>query len=363
MTQPVQTTAPYRVRVAQDVSREEWNGWLQSSPGGGHVFQSHEWGEFKRNLGWRPVRLVLERDGEIAGAGQFLLYKTTPVPGSLMYSAKGPWLPWEDEAAVRTFFDGVRDVAGREGAHTVKIEPEFFAQQEHVKALLDDIGFHKFRWDLHARATMAIDLSPSEEELMANMKKDTRYGVRRAGREGVEVVEDNSPEAREEFWRIFERTAERKNFWYRPKEYQFAAWQSMYDTGRAHLFFATHEGEKLAGAITYTFGKKCWYVQAAAVDHKRNLQPTYLLQWEIMRWAKQNGATRYDMMAIPTPDELHEDHPWYGVYKFKAGFGGDVEEFPGCLDLPVNPVRARLWDRIEPTYYRAHQRLRGDIYY
>ena len=363
MTSSVQAITPYRIRETQSVTREEWNVWLQNSPGGGHVFQSYEWGEFKRKLGWRPVRLVLERDGKIAGAGQFLLYKTTPVPGYLMYSAKGPWLPWEDEAAVRTFFDGVRDVAERESAHTVKVEPEFFARQQHVKDLLEDIGFHKFRWDLHARATMAIDLTPSEEDLMAKMKKDTRYGVRRAGREGIEVVEDNSAEAREAFWQMFEQTAGRKDFWYRPKGYQFDAWQSMYDTGRAHLFFAMHEGERLAGAITYKFGDKVWYVQAAAVDHKRNLQPTYLLQWEIMRWAKQNGATRYDMMAIPTPDEMHKDHPWYGVYKFKAGFGGDVEEFPGCLDLPVKSAQAKLWNRIEPTYYRLHQRLKGDIYY
>lgn len=363
MTQPVQTTAPYKVREAPGATREEWNGYLQNSPGGGHVFQSYEWGEFKRKLGWRPVRLVLERNGEVFGAGQFLLYKTTPVPGALMYSSKGPWLPWEDEAAVRTFFDGVRDVAAREGAHTVKIEPEFFTQQKHVKALLDHIGFQKFRWDLHGRATMAIDLTPAEDELMKNMKKDTRYGVRRAGREGVEVVEDNSSEGRDAFWKIFEETAKRKGFWYRPKEYGFATWQAMYDTDRAHLFFATHEGERLAGAMTYAFGDKVWYVQAAAVDHKRNLQPTYLLQWEIMRWAKQNGATRYDMMAIPAPDEMHKDHPWYGVYKFKLGFGGDVEEFAGCLDLPVNLLRARAWNRIEPTYYRLHQRLKGDIYY
>jgi hypothetical protein len=77
---------------------------------------------------------------------------------------------------------------------------------------------------------MAIDLTPAEDELMKKMKKDTRYGVRRAGREGVKVVEDNSPEAKEDFWGIFEQTAARKDFWYRPKEYQFAAWQSMYDT-------------------------------------------------------------------------------------------------------------------------------------
>ena len=84
--------------------------------GGGHVLQSYEWGEFKKRQGWRPVRLVLERDGKVAGAGQFLAYDTGPfVPGSLWYCTKGPWLPWEDEEAVRAFYEGVREVDGETG--------------------------------------------------------------------------------------------------------------------------------------------------------------------------------------------------------------------------------------------------------
>lgn len=363
MTPPVQTTTPYRVREVRGATREEWNGWMQTSPGGGHVFQSHEWGEFKRNLGWEPVRIVLECEGEIAGAGQFLLYKTTPVPGSLMYSSKGPWLPWEDEAAVRTFFEGVRDVAGREGAHTVKIEPELFVQQEDVRALLDDIGFHKFRWDLNHKTAWIVDLRPSDEKRMASMKKDTRYGVRRARKEGVEVVQDDSPEAREAFWEMFEHTASRKGFWYRPREYQFAAWQAMYDAGRAHLFLAEHEGERLAGSLVYTFGEKCWYFQSASTEEKRNLHPTYLLQWEIMRWARERGAKLYDMMAIPSRAEMDENHPLYGVYKFKVGFGGEMADYVGCLDLAVKPFQARAWNRIEPTYYRLYRKAKGDLYY
>ena len=40
-----------------------------------------------------------------------------------------------------------------------------------------------------------------------------------------------------------------------------------------------------------------------------------------------------------------------------------MADFVGCLDLPVKPVRARLWSGIEPAYYRLHQKLKGDIYY
>jgi len=67
---------------------------------------------------------VLERGGEAAGVGQFLLYNTLPIPGALMYCSKGPWLPWEDEGAVRAFFAAAAAVAGCSGAHTLEIEPE-----------------------------------------------------------------------------------------------------------------------------------------------------------------------------------------------------------------------------------------------
>jgi hypothetical protein len=76
--------------------------------------------------------LVLERDGEVVGLGQFLAYNTAPIPGDLWYCTKGPWLPWEDEEAVRAFFEGVVAVAGRKAVHTVKIEPEVLGTRRRV---------------------------------------------------------------------------------------------------------------------------------------------------------------------------------------------------------------------------------------
>jgi lipid II:glycine glycyltransferase (peptidoglycan interpeptide bridge formation enzyme) len=116
--------------------------------------------------------------------------------------------------------------------------------------------------------------------------------------------------------------------------------------------------------LIYTLGGKYWYAWGASSDEKRNLMPTYLLQWELMRWARERGFTHYDLGAVPSPDNLDdENHPLYGVYKFKEGFGSEMVDFVGCWDLPVGPVRAALWNRVEPVYYRLYQRLKGDIYY
>jgi lipid II:glycine glycyltransferase (peptidoglycan interpeptide bridge formation enzyme) len=352
----------YTMREVRSASQAEWDALLERTPGGGHIYQSHEWGELKRPQGWKPVRLVLEREGELVGAGQFLVL-STPTPGTLMYAPKGPWLPWEDEDAVRTFFRGVLTVAERERAHTVKIEPEVLEGREDIKALLADIGFRKARYDLQFKTTMIVDLSLDEDQLLKRMREKTRYNIRLAGRKGVRIVEDNTREAQELFYRMIEVTGERDGFRAKPRDYYLDAWRIMYDAGRAHLFFAEHEGERLAGMLVYTLGTKYWYTLGASTNEKRNLMPTYLLQWEVMRWAKARGITYYDMVAIPNPDELNENSPMWGLYRFKVGFGGEIAEFLGCLDLRVRRVRAAAWYHFEPLYYRAYVRLRHNSYY
>jgi lipid II:glycine glycyltransferase (peptidoglycan interpeptide bridge formation enzyme) len=358
--------APYTVREVSDAAPSEWDGWLRKSPGGGHVLQSYAWGEFKRRSHWRPLRLVLERNGEVAGVGQFLAYNTMPVPGFLVYCSKGPWLPWEDKEAVRAFFKGAAHIAGRAGAHTLKIEPELPGRSAEVKDLLDDIGFHEARYALNFDTTVTLDLSLPEEELLARMNKTTRYKVRRATREGVEIVEPEDFEAAwETFYRWLEDTAERKPGFTirRPREYLHDMMRAMRDAGQGHLFFAAHEGTPLAGIFIFTFGEKYWYMHGASSTEKRGYNPNHLLQWEVMRWAKQRGIRYFDMVGIPKPEDRNEDDPYYGVYRFKIGFGGEVTYFLGCLDLPIKNARAKAWYRFEPAYYRLYYKLKNNVFY
>ncbi len=361
----MRSTTPYTVREARSVTRGEWDGWLQNSPGGGHVLQSYEWGEFKKRLGWRPVRVVLERDGEVVGLGQFLAYGTAPVPGALWYCTKGPWLPWHDEEAVRAFFEGVRDVARRKGAHTVKIEPEVLEQEKSVKDVLGDIGFHKARYDLNLKTTLVVDLSLPDEELLAKMKGGTRYNVRLAAKKGIEVVEPEFEEGWEIFYAWMKHTSERKEGYSlrRSRDYLHAVTRYMYDTGQGRLFFARHEGTPLAGIYVFTFGEKYWYMYGASSDEKRNLKPNYLLQWEVMRWAKERGLTHYDMVGVPKLEDLDESSSLWGVYKFKEGFGGEISDSLGCYDLPVKRARAAAWYKFEPLYYRLYYKLKNNVFY
>ncbi len=364
---PTRASTPYAVREARDCTRAEWDGWLENSPGGGggHFLQSYEWGELKRNLGWRPIRLLLEKDGEVAGLGQFLAYNTAPVPGFLWYCTKGPWLPWHDEEAVRVFFKGVVAIARRLGAHTVKIEPEVLEERKDVKDLLKEIGFQKARYDLNQKTTLIVDLKASEEELLARMKSKTRYNVRLAARKGIEVVQADFEEGFKTFYEWMKATSERKEGYLlrRSRQYLHDVMQAMHDVGQGHLFFALHEGAALAGIYVFTFGEKYWYMYGASSDKKRNLKPNYLLQWEVMRWAKGRGLRHYDMVGVPKLEDLDESSSLWGVYKFKEGFGGEIADFLGCLDLPIRRARAAAWYKLEPVYYRLYYKLKNNVFY
>lgn len=370
MSRPSATSATYAAREVRDAAPAEWDGWLRSSPGGGHALQSHAWSEFKSRRGWKPVRVVLEKDGEIAGLGQFLTYNTFPVPGRLMYCTKGPWLPWDDPEAVRTFFEGVSAVARREGAHTVKIEPEVLDECSDIKAMLGDLGFRKARYDLNFSSTVVMDLTPSEEDLLAGMKgkkgKTTRYNIRRAEKEGVAVSEpEDFDRAFETFYSWMQGLAGRKEGFNitRPREYFYDVMKTMNEAGEGRFFFAEYEGEPLAGAYVFNFGGKMWQMYGASPQKGHKLQPAYALQWGMIRWARDHGIGYYDLAGIPKPENRNEDDPYYGVYRFKLGFGGDEVEFIGCLDLPLSPARAAAWYNLEPTYYRLYQRLKHNVFY
>lgn len=373
LTQTISLHAPYKVRELGEPTQEEWDALLRDCPGGGHVLQSYTWGEFKREQGWRPLRLALYRDGEIAGAGQFLLRSTWPVPGKLMYATKGPWLPWNDEEGVRAFFAGVADVARREGVHTVKVEPEILSEQEDVKALLGSVGFRKARYDLNFDATILVDLGlPSEKEILDRMSgsskkgKTTRYNINLASRRGVEVYEPSDFEwAFETLHGWLESLSQSKKGFSarRPRGYRYDMMRRMYEAGRGHFLFAAHEGEALSSSYIFDFGEKLWFMYNASSGEKRKLQANYLLQWEILRRARERGITHAYFVGVPKRGERTKDHPYYGSYEFKRGFGGEVIEFVGCMDLAIAPLRAAAWYQLEPLYYRAYARARNNLFY
>ena len=103
--------------------------------------------------------------------------------------------------------------------------------------------------------------------------------------------------------------------------------------------------------MVFAYGRRSWYFYGASNDLHRNKMPTYLIQWEAIRWARRLGCTEYDLWGIPDEDEevleaqFTERHDGlWGVYRFKRGFGGKVLRAAGPWDRVYQPMLYALYE-------------------
>src|SRR5438105_9692819 len=124
-------------------------------------------------------------------------------------------------------------------------------------------------------------------------------------------------------------TQSRAAFTLRPKRYFAGYWRLHEAAGQGQLFFATWNGALLAGLFATFLGAKAWYKDGGSVKEHSDVMAPHLLQWGAMRWLRNRGVASYDLVAVPPPEQLNEQHPLYGLYRFKSGFSDAITEFVG----------------------------------
>lgn len=215
--------------------------------------------------------------------------------------------------------------------------------------------------DIQPPDSTYLDLSKSEDELLASMKSKWRYNVRYAAKHGVEVRQVLAGSAGfdaglDSFYELYKTTARRDGIGIHPKSY----YRSLLELGgrtegaRTALYIAGHEGEDLAAIITLFTADEAVYLYGCSGNSKRNLMPAYLAQWTAIRDAKSYGSRVYDFYGIPPADD--ENHPMRGLFLFKTGFGGELTHRPGSLDVPLSPAY-RLYAAAERARAFWHKKI------
>ncbi len=333
----------------------------------GHLLQTSPWGELKSRFGWRADRVALaDADGKLV-AGALILYRK--VAGlTLAYVPKGPLTDWRNRSQTDALLAAIRAQAKQAGAAFLKIEPDLADTAEN-QTVLASYGFRPSPQTVQPRSTITLDISGEESAILARMKSKWRYNIRLAGRKGV-VVHQGSRADLAHFAALMETTGDRDNFDVHSADYYAAAYDLLVAADRAVFLYATFEGQPLASIVVTVTGRTACYLWGASSNRERNRMPNHALQWAAIRWARQRGATRYDLWGIPDPigqlatplpgarmaadavpvslDDLPEGDLW-GVFRFKQGFGGDVVRTVGAWDLALNPV-----------LYAAYQKGLGD---
>jgi peptidoglycan pentaglycine glycine transferase (the first glycine) len=306
-----------------------------------HVLQTWEWGTFKERHGWRATRWLWEASGKPRAAALTLTRRAGILPARVMYVPKGPVAYYSDPSLLAQVVADLEALARRERALFVKIDPDVLADgpdEENLMALLSRRGWRFSQEQVQFRNTLLLDLAPDLDEILARMKSKWRYNIRLAMRRGV-CVRKGGPDDLPLLYRMYSETSLRDRFVIRPESYYHDAWGTFITAGLAQPLIAEVEQEPVAMVILFRFGRRAWYMYGASRSLHRERMPNHLLQWEAIRWAKEQGCTVYDLWGAP--DVLDESAPMWGVYRFKQGFGACPAHHIGAYDYPT--LRPLYW--------------------
>jgi peptidoglycan pentaglycine glycine transferase (the first glycine) len=360
---------------------EDWDRMITRLPLP-HLLQTWEWSLVKAKYGWQPTPLIWRSANDEPVAAAMVLKRSLPVGGfarrmGIMYIPKGPHMDWSDVELRRRVLGDLQSFAHSHGAIFIKIDPDVElgkgipGSPEEVEegdglAVQSDLkqrGWSFSHDQVQFRNTVMIDLTASEDEMLARMKQKTRYNVRLAAKKGVHVRSGTAADL-PLVYKMYAETSIRDEFVIREEAYYQAAWQifmgnplaTIGQQPSAEVLIAEVSSKAVAAVSIFYFAGVAYYLYGMSSDEHREKMPNYLLQWEAMRRAKALGCTCYNLWGAP--DRFDESDLLWGVFRFKEGLGGYVLRTIGAWDLPTSPLLYKLYTQTLPRVLDI-MRLRG----
>lgn len=297
-----------------------------------HIIQSWEWGEFRKKTG-----VIVKRFGEFEGekltsAWQVTFHKVPYLPYRIGYFPKGG-MP------TKSMVDSLWLMGKQEKAAFIKIEPnvEKITNYKLQSTKLEQLGLTLSKKSLFTKYNFLIDLTKSEDDLLAGMHPKTRYNIKVAQKKGVEVYESVEESDFEIYLKLYFETTRRQKYFGHTPHYHRLAWKILKEAGMARLLIAKFQKKPLVAWMLFNFNDTLYYPYGGSSDEHREVMASNLVAWEAIRLGCKMGLKTLDLWGALAPDADPKD-PWHGFHRFKAGYGPRHVEYIGSYDLVLKPA-------------------------
>jgi peptidoglycan pentaglycine glycine transferase (the first glycine) len=310
------------------INDSDWDAFLEQHPEA-HLLQTSAWGRLKSQFGWSSIH-CRQQD-----CGVQILFRKLPLGFTIGYIPKGPI--GENWQVLQLEID---QICRQNNTIFLIIEPDILEESRN-KISEQMRGYAKQVSPVQPRRSIIIDLAGSESHWLERMKQKTRYNIRLAEKKEIDVHISTDIDS---FYQLMIQTGQRDGFGVHSKKYYQLAFDLFSQENKCVILQADYRNAPLAALMIFSHGARAWYFYGASNDLERSRMPTYLLQFEAMRWAASRGCIEYDLWGIPDADleELEarfserSDGLW-GVYRFKRGFGGHIVRSVGAWNRVYNP--------------------------
>lgn len=321
--------------------RSEWDTFITSHPEA-NFLQSWDFYEFHKARGKKVVRRLAYSGEEIVGAYAGVV--ETAKRGKYMAIAGGPILDYKNKKLVKAVFEDIKKQGTETSCVFVRVRPQLELSDSSL-SLMAELGLKRAPMYLSVEFAGVLDLSKSEEEILAGASQGFRRKLRKAAKNDIEISAETSDEAIKEFCRLEKLHAERQKYVAFSTSFLTKQFEAFRAGGEVIIYTARKDGETLAQNFMIFYGPEASYHYGVSSQLGTKYSAAPLLHMEAMKEARKRGCIRYNLWGIVEPDE--KEHRFYGVSEFKRSFGCSELRYTPAHDMILKPTKYQLTKLIE----------------
>ncbi len=304
-----------------------------------HFLQSLAWSKFQQSLG----RKVVAQSGD---GWSYQAYLETGVGNRRLYC---PYPVFKDNEKLDELLASLQAQAKKLDCTFLRFE---FGSTPSTKFLSE----HKFRrvtyQQLQPSHTQVIQLSPSKDDILAQMSQNSRNITRNYHKKDIVIHTSHDVKDITILTDLLSHVAQRNHIATHSSVYYQKQAETLFPSKAATLYYATVGKIPIAAALIVDSESTRYYTHAAANDTYRKLSAGTALVGQMILDAKDKGLSEFDLYGIAPSDS--PAHPWAGFTKFKQSFGGEPVTLQGTWDLPLKSFEYEVYR----LYQLVSRRLR-----
>jgi lipid II:glycine glycyltransferase (peptidoglycan interpeptide bridge formation enzyme) len=326
--------------VEEIKDKDLWEQYIASCSYDTSFFQSWNWGEFQQTMNNGVLRLgFFDKNDNLFGVAQAIVIRAKR--GNYLYFRNGPVSDWNNNIQVEFIINSLKHYAQKLDMWFIRISP-LISKNTQAQQIYSKYSFPTSPMsDVDALDTWILDITQSEDEILKNMRKTTRYEINKAKKIGVEIIATDDIQMIDEFYPIYEDTIVRQQWTGYSKKYIRNQFEIFAKDNQAKIYLAKYNNVFIAGSIFVYHGDSSYYHYSGSLTEYRKIPAPALIQWHNILEAKNRGLKKYNFWGIAP--EGNPNHPWQGLTFFKQGFGGEAKRWIETKDIPIKRMYWLTW--------------------
>ena len=393
----------------QEITEKEYEKFWEKHPLKTFL-SSPKISKLREKNGWTTYYVGVFKEDKLLAATMLLSHKRH-FNKYEFYSPRGYLLDFKDKEVLDFFTIEIKKFIKKKNGYILRIDPYVHYKERDIDGNIVEngidnsdivdhllkLGYKKVKTENMEQVgwMFSLDLEgKTEEQIMKEMKPNTRNNIRKTEKFGITVNEISYDEL-DRFQSIMEETSKRKGFANRKLSYYQEMYNLFHDSNEVKYFITEmnmkeytnrlekekeekqdklnslsdakyNDGAKknlnneiesidkrikesqeimektgkdiitLSGSMFMLIQPEIIYLSSGNYEEYLKYNSQYLIQWELIKYGIQNRFKKHNFYGIPA--NINEHPKDYGIYEFKRGFNGYVEELIGEYELPISNV-------------------------